>query len=110
MSFGGNGKRDWLLQRFSAVVIAAYTFYLFYIFLSSSNLDFVSWHSFNASLCTKIFTLLTILSLCVHAWIGIWTICTDYLKCSCLRLTVLFAVATTLLICFGYNFYTIWSL
>ena len=42
--------------------------------------------SFMMSLPMRVFSLLAILALAGHAWVGIWTVLTDYVKSSGLRL------------------------
>lgn len=75
----GSGARDWVLQRLSAVVLALYSvvlvgFFLFY------RVDYGLWHAFMTSLPMKLFSILAVISLVGHAWVGMWTILTDYVK------------------------------
>jgi len=82
-SFGRSGLSDWLVQRVSAVVMAAYTvFIVAYILLnilSNPGLEYEQWQALFAQLWMRIFTLLTLLSVVVHAWIGLWSVLTDYI-------------------------------
>lgn len=111
MSLGASGKNDWLIQRVSAVVMAVYAIALFlFVSLNKSNMSFELWNGLFSNVFVNIFSLLTLLSLCVHAWIGIWTVCTDYIKCSGIRLLVLSSIAVFLLACFVYGFYILWGL
>jgi succinate dehydrogenase / fumarate reductase, membrane anchor subunit len=78
-SFGRSGLYDWLIQRVSAVVMAAYTVFLTGFILSTPDLSFEIWQSLYNQLWMRIFTLATLLSIAAHAWIGLWAVLTDYL-------------------------------
>ena len=79
-SFGRSGLSDWVLQRVSAVVLAAYTLCVLGFFVTTDRLDHNALAGFFGSLPLKFFTTLAVLSLAVHAWIGMWTVGTDYVR------------------------------
>ncbi|MGA1104469.1 MAG: succinate dehydrogenase, hydrophobic membrane anchor protein [Pseudomonadales bacterium] len=79
-SFSRNGVGDWYLQRMSSIVIAIYTVLLVGIIVMTPEWSFERWAGLFDSTLMKIATLLVILATCVHAWIGMWTIGTDYLR------------------------------
>ncbi len=81
-SFSRSGLSDWLIQRVSAIILAAYTVWLFGFFILNPGLEFATWQAFMSGTCMRIFTLLALLSFVAHAWIGMWTIFTDYLTTS----------------------------
>ena len=83
----GSGSRDWILQRISAVVLAVYSVVMVGFFLFN-DVDFEIWQGFMLSLPMKLFSLVAILSLVFHAWVGMWTVLTDYVKSSGLRLVI----------------------
>ena len=74
-----SGTRDWMVQRISAVVLAVYSVVLVGFFLTHNNVDFYQWSSFMTSLPMRIFSLIAIISLAGHAWVGMWTVFTDYI-------------------------------
>ena len=76
-SFGRSGLSDWLLQRVSAVVLLAY--FVFIAFTLAGGIDYVGWKAVFGQTWVRIFSLLAILSLATHAWIGMWVVLTDYL-------------------------------
>jgi succinate dehydrogenase / fumarate reductase membrane anchor subunit len=78
-SLGRNGVYDWLVQRVSAVVLLAYFVFLAFYVGTNPELTYLQWQSLFASIWMRAFSLLALLSLCAHAWIGMWTIFTDYL-------------------------------
>lgn len=110
MSFGGTGKRDWLAQRFSALIIAAYTVWVLFFIISNQEIDFALWSATFSKVQVKIFSFFALMSICVHAWIGMWTICTDYLKCYHVRMITIALIAIFLMSSLLYGFNTLWSL
>lgn len=83
----GSGSRDWVLQRISAVVLALYSVALVGFFLFN-KVDYQAWYGFMMSLPMKLFSLVAIISLVFHAWVGMWTVFTDYVKSSGLRIAL----------------------
>lgn len=74
----GSGSRDWFLQRVSAVVLAVYTVVVFGWILFHPDFSYEAWYGFMMTAPMKIMSLLTIISLVAHAWVGMWTVFTDY--------------------------------
>ncbi|WP_435931737.1 succinate dehydrogenase, hydrophobic membrane anchor protein [Moraxella bovoculi] len=93
----GSGSRDWILQRISAVVLAVYAVVVIGFFLFN-QVDYNAWHGFMMSLPMKLFSLVAILSLMFHAWVGMWTVFTDYVKSSGLRIVLQAAVIVAVLV------------
>ncbi len=78
-NFSRSGLYDWMAQRVSAVVLAAYVLFLLGFVIANPGLGYAEWHSLFSNNAMRIFSLLTLLALSVHAWVGMWTISTDYL-------------------------------
>jgi len=78
-SFGRSGLYDWLIQRVSAVVLAAYTVFLVVYLLLNPDLTYEQWQTLYSQLWMRVFSLVTLLSIVAHAWIGLWSVLTDYL-------------------------------
>ena len=81
-SLTGSGSRDWIVQRISAVVLAVYSVVLLGFFLTHGDVSFTQWSSFMTSLPMRLFSLLAVLALAGHAWVGMWTVFTDYITTS----------------------------
>jgi succinate dehydrogenase / fumarate reductase membrane anchor subunit len=96
-SLTGNGLKDWLIQRVTAVFLAAYCFFLLGFFLFNPHLSFEQWHSLSSNILFRIATILNLFALSMHAWIGIWTVTTDYIKCTVMRISVQMLVILWLL-------------
>ncbi len=84
-SLGRNGLYDWLMQRVTAVVLAAYAVFLMGYLVVNPGLGFEQWNALFENTCMRIFSLLALLSLGAHAWVGLWTVSTDYIKATGLR-------------------------
>lgn len=78
-SFGRSGLYDWLIQRVGAAVMAAYTIFITAYLATHPELTFEQWHALFGQLWMRVFSLVTLLSLISHAWIGLWSVLTDYL-------------------------------
>ncbi|CAE6921148.1 MULTISPECIES: succinate dehydrogenase, hydrophobic membrane anchor protein [Pseudomonas] len=78
-NFSRSGLYDWMAQRVSAVVLAAYVLFLLGYVIVNPGMDYAGWHGLFSHTAMRIFSLLTLVSLSVHAWVGMWTISTDYL-------------------------------
>jgi len=109
-SLSGNGLRDWLIQRISAVIIAVYTIFILIYLILHPDLAYGEWQLLFSSNLVRIFSVLTLVSLLGHAWIGLWTISTDYLKASWLRLSFQLLVISTLLICVIWGIAILWGM
>jgi len=110
-NLGRSGLHDWIIQRVSAVVMAAYTFFLVAFIVCTPDLGYEQWKGLFDQLWMRIFSLAALLSIAAHAWIGLWQVLTDYIttrmmgaKATALRVlaqTVLGVVTLT---------YTVWGI
>lgn len=100
-SFGRSGLSDWLVQRVSAVVILLYVICHAAIIINTPDMDYLQWHALFADPVMKIFSLITLVALCAHAWIGMWTVATDYLTTRMLGEKATFVRFLFLVICIG---------
>ena len=90
------GLRDWLAQRITAVIIAAYSVIVAGIVLINTPLTFAVWRDLFAQGWMRVATLLFAASLAWHAWVGVRDILMDYIKHDGLRLAL--QVLTVLLL------------
>ena len=110
-SLGRSGLSDWLIARVSAYVMSAYLIFIVGYLMLTPGLNYADWAALNSSLPMRMFSLLTILSIAAHAWIGMWCVLTDYVtvrligpKATALRIIFqLGMIAITLL-------YVIWAI
>ncbi len=78
-NFGRSGLSDWLLQRVTAIILLAYTLFIAAFVFFCPALDYATWKALFAETWVRIFSLAALLSIAVHAWIGLWSVSTDYL-------------------------------
>ena len=78
-NFSRSGLYDWMAQRVSAVVLAAYTLFLLGYVVCNPGMGYAEWQGLFSNTAMRIFSLLALVSLIIHAWVGMWTITTDYL-------------------------------
>ncbi|MEY8713461.1 succinate dehydrogenase, hydrophobic membrane anchor protein [Mangrovibacter phragmitis] len=108
-ALGRNGVHDYILVRATAIIIALYIVYMVGFFATSGELTWQIWTGFFASAFTKVFTLLALFSVLVHAWIGMWQVLTDYVKPLAIRLVLQLAIVATLLVYVIYGFVVVWG-
>ena len=76
-SFSRTGLSDWLIQRVTSLVLLAY--FVLIAYQLTGSVDYTLWRALFDQTWMKVFTLLAALSLVAHAWIGLWSVFTDYL-------------------------------
>ncbi|ACT12281.1 succinate dehydrogenase membrane anchor subunit [Pectobacterium aroidearum] len=108
-ALGRNGVHDWLLIRASAIVIVLYVIYIIGFIATAGDITYEIWRGFFSMALTKVFTLLTLFSILVHAWIGMWQVLTDYIKPLALRLTLQLAIVVALLVYVIYGTIVVWG-
>jgi succinate dehydrogenase / fumarate reductase membrane anchor subunit len=79
-SFGRSGLYDWLIQRVTAVVLSLYALFLVGFLLFNPGLNFQVWAALYSGTTMRIFSLMALMSLGAHCWIGLWSVSTDYIK------------------------------
>jgi len=108
-ALGRNGIHDWLLLRAAAMIITLYVLYILGFFVISDHLTYDIWRGFFSSPFTKVFTLLTLFSILVHGWIGMWQVLTDYIKPLAMRLLLQLVVVVVLLVYAIYGTVVVWG-
>ena len=97
------GLSDWLLQRLTAVVMAIYTVVALVAIIWCAPATYADWRAMFAGAFFRAFTMLFLIALLYHAWVGMRDILMDYIHPTGLRLALQSAVAVVLLL------YVIWS-
>jgi len=80
------GIKDWLIQRLSAVVMVVYTLFMVGYLWWRPVSDFADWQQLFHSLPIRLFSLLFLFSLFLHAWLGMRDIFMDYIHPTLIRL------------------------
>ena len=97
------GVGDWLLQRLTAVVMAAYTVVFLACVLMQPPAGYDGWKAMFSGTFFRLATMLFFAALLYHAWIGMRDILMDYVHPTGMRLAMLVGVGLTLL------FYLAWA-
>jgi succinate dehydrogenase / fumarate reductase membrane anchor subunit len=109
LSVSHQGLRDWIIQRVSAIFMAVYSLVLIFYLMYHDGFSYAEWHDVFSQEWMKIATLLFIAAMLYHAWIGIWTIFTDYVKPYVIRCILNFFVLLMLAACFVWGLLIVWS-
>lgn len=78
-TLGRSGVHDFIIIRVAGINLALYALFLLGFFLTN-DVNYESWKSLFSSLGMQVFTIITLLSLLAHVWIGMWQVLTDYIK------------------------------
>jgi succinate dehydrogenase / fumarate reductase membrane anchor subunit len=90
------GLRDWLAQRITAVVLASTRWCSPAPLLFGPELSYGTWAGLFASVWMKVATLLAVIALIWHAWVGVRDIFMDYIKPTGVRLVLQVATVVAL--------------
>ena len=90
------GLRDWLAQRITGIIMALYVTFLLCSICMLPQLDFQHWSQLFSGQFMKVATMVTMVALIYHAWVGIRDLYMDYLKNTLVRL--LLEVGTVVLL------------
>lgn len=77
-SLGRTGVFDFVIQRVSAVVLTAYFIFILAFLLATPELTYETWSGLFGQLWMRVFSLLALISIAAHGWIGFWAVLTDY--------------------------------
>lgn len=91
------GLMEWLLQRISSLYMAGFVVYLILRFVVAPAADYAAWKSWFAAGVVRLAWALFVLSLLVHAWVGLRSIYMDYLHPVWLRFSISLLTAFGLL-------------
>ncbi len=97
------GLTSWLVQRISAAVMASYTLFMAGWLLLHPRPGYEAWFALFSGGVMRSFTLLALLALFAHAWVGTRDIVMDYFKPTWVRLLIYVLVILALVL------YAIWS-
>ena len=104
-----SGMRDWLSQRVTAVVMTLYTALFLGVVLWHGGLDYATWKTLLAGNVFRIMTFLFMVSLLVHAWVGVRNILMDYAKPTSVRLSLQIVVVCVLIAYAGWTIQVLWG-
>ncbi|MEI6737359.1 MAG: succinate dehydrogenase, hydrophobic membrane anchor protein, partial [Pseudomonadota bacterium] len=97
------GWKDWLIQRITAVIMLAFSVVIIGFFLIKGSVSYAEWKQLFSWQIVRILTLLFLLSVFYHAWIGMRDVLMDYVKPLWIRLSLQVVFCLFLIAC------SIWS-
>ena len=104
------GLRDWLSQRFTALIMVIFTIAVLAQLLIGGPIDYYKWSSIFARQWMKVLTFITIVSLLWHVWVGMRDIWMDYVKPVSVRLGLQVLTIAWLVGCAGWAVQVLWRL
>jgi succinate dehydrogenase / fumarate reductase membrane anchor subunit len=104
------GLRDWLMQRVTAVVIAVYLLVLLGILMFNPGMDLAAWKSIASGQVFRLATFVALVSVMLHAWVGMRDIFMDYIRSTVVRLSLEVAVIGALLAYLGWTIQILWGM
>jgi succinate dehydrogenase / fumarate reductase membrane anchor subunit len=80
LSLSRSGLSDFVIQRVTAMILTLFVLCVVGFFIANPGMDYVTLRAYFASTPMKIFSILAVLATVAHAWIGMWTVGTDYIR------------------------------
>jgi succinate dehydrogenase / fumarate reductase membrane anchor subunit len=102
------GTRDWLAQRITALIIALYSLIALAVLLAGRPLTYPVLRDLFAQGWVRVATLVFMVSLAWHAWVGVRDILMDYIKPDGLRLTLQVLTILLLAAYLGWTVQVLW--
>jgi len=78
-TLGRSGVHDYIIIRVAGINLALYALFLLGWFLTN-DVTYTTWTSLFSNIGMQVFTIITLISLLAHVWIGMWQVLTDYIK------------------------------
>lgn len=103
------GLTDWLAQRVTALIMAAYSLLLLGIALYNGGFSYELWTLLFANNAFQLASFVFMLSLLWHAWIGLRDVWMDYVKPTGLRLTLEVLTLVALVVYAGWVVEILWA-
>jgi len=103
------GLRDWLMQRITALAIGIYVVVLLGVLLTTPGMDVSRWQMIMANQPFRLATFVALISVFLHAWVGMRDIIMDYIRSTAVRLALEVVVITALLVYTGWAIQILWG-
>jgi succinate dehydrogenase / fumarate reductase membrane anchor subunit len=104
------GLKDWLAQRVTAVLMALFTVVVIVQVLLPGEMGYDKWAAIFSAQWMKVLTFTVIVSLLIHAWVGVRDIWMDYVKPVSVRLVLDVMTLVWLVGCAGWAIQVLWRL
>lgn len=97
MSRKASGLKAWAIQRLTAIYVGLFALYLLSVLLFAVPADYPAWQAWLGGPVVSVALLLFVVSVLMHAWIGLRDILIDYVRPIAIRATLLGLIALTLI-------------
>lgn len=104
-----SGLREWVLQRFTGIYIGLYFLFIIFYFFSNGGFIYINFFNLFSSFYFKLFSILFVFSIILHASIGLGIIITDYIKNTFFRVFLDFFVNIILLFYIFFIMQILWG-
>jgi len=104
------GLSDWLAQRVTALLMALFTIVLVAQLLFGAKLGYERWAAIFSAQWMRVLSFVVIVSLLVHAWIGMRDVWMDYVKPIGVKLALQVFTLAWLVGCAGWAVQVLWRL
>ena len=104
------GLRDWLSQRFTALIMAMFTIVVLVQLLVGGPIDYYKWSGIFARQWMKVLTFVVVVSMLWHVWVGMRDIWMDYVQSMGVRLGLQVLTIAWLVGCAGWAVQVLWRL
>ena len=108
-SFKRDGVQDYVSLRATAAIIAAFSLYLLWFFISTDKITFDVWQALFSSIGMKVFTLAALVAIMIHVRIGLWQVLTDYVKPTGLRATLQYVLNIIAFVYVAVGLFVLWG-
>jgi succinate dehydrogenase / fumarate reductase membrane anchor subunit len=97
MSRKASGLKAWAIQRLTAVYVGLFALYLLGVLVVAAPADHAAWRAWIGGPVVSVAMLLFVVSVLMHAWIGVRDVLIDYVHPIALRATLLGSIALLLI-------------
>jgi succinate dehydrogenase / fumarate reductase membrane anchor subunit len=97
------GWSGWLAQRITAAIMLLYTLFFLAVLVSMPAIDYDHWKALWSLPVMRFATMIFVLAIAYHAWVGVRNIFMDYVKDTGVRLILYVLVIIALVI------YAVWA-
>lgn len=104
------GMRLWLAQRISAVVMAIYLVIFALVIVAKQPTGYAQWMDIMSPWWWRLFTLLFLTSLLMHAWLGVRDVFKDYISSLKLRAFIQILVDILLIFYLSWSVVILWGI
>lgn len=96
MSRKASGLKAWAIQRLTAIYIGLFSLYLLSVLLFAAPDGYVEWKDWMGGPVVSVATLLYVVCVLMHAWIGVRDVLIDYVHPIAMRASLLGVVGLSL--------------